>query len=155
MRGLLARFGRTRRSRHARADAVCGLQRLRGLAARIGAAVGRAVHRVRARHDERLRAEPAYRSALAAGLSALLGTIAPQPVLAAAVAVLAAEHLGLPNRPPAADLDDADETKTKTTASTADGSPAWPERDRDSGLVAAVRTTTADAVPLTTPLLGP
>ena len=49
---------------------------------------------IRERHRERMTRDPAYRTAIATGLSALLLTITPQPAVAAALAVLVSEHLG-------------------------------------------------------------
>ena len=49
---------------------------------------------IRERHRERMTRDPAYRTAIATGLSALLVTITPQPASAAALAVLVSEHLG-------------------------------------------------------------
>ena len=53
---------------------------------------------IRERHRERMSRDPAYRTAIATGLSALLVTITPQPAVAAALAVLVSEHLGSPDK---------------------------------------------------------
>jgi hypothetical protein len=53
---------------------------------------------IRDRHRDRMSGDPAYRTAIATGLSALLVTITPQPAVAAALAVLVSEHLGSPRQ---------------------------------------------------------
>ena len=53
---------------------------------------------IRARHRERMTLDPAYRTAIATSLSALLVKITPQPAVAAALPVLVSEHLGSPRQ---------------------------------------------------------
>lgn len=73
---------------------------LRRLAARITHGVSvtiiscqQAWQRIMARHRDRLAGEPGYSTALATGLTALVGTITATPAVAAAVGVWIAESL--------------------------------------------------------------
>jgi hypothetical protein len=74
------------------------LGRLRTVAVRIAATSSAVLGGIWQRHTDRLEHDPGYRTALATGMSALLVTIAPQPAVAAALAVLVAEHVGTPAR---------------------------------------------------------
>ena len=79
--------------------AVLGLVRgvvrvLRTVAVRVVGYATAVLAAIRERHRERMTRDPAYRTAIATGLSALLVTISPQPAVAAALAVLVSEHLG-------------------------------------------------------------
>ena len=50
----------------------------------------------RTRHIERAGHDPAYRSALASGATAVISVVTAQPAIAAALGVLVAEHLRAP-----------------------------------------------------------
>ena len=81
--------------------AVLGLLRgvvrvVRTVAVRVVGYATTVLAAIRERHRERMTLDPAYRTAIATGLSALLVTITPQPAVAAALAVLVSEHLGSP-----------------------------------------------------------
>ena len=76
---------------------VNGVERIvRTVAFRVVGYAATVLAAIRNRHRERMSRDPAYRTAIATGLSALLITITPQPAVAAALAVLVSEHLGSP-----------------------------------------------------------
>lgn len=80
------------------------VNRLRQLVARIAHGITVTIawargawERILARHRDRLADEPGYSTSLAAGLTALVGTITATPAVAAAVGVWIAETLRAPS----------------------------------------------------------